>query len=331
MSDQVVDRPYDDRWKYTYEMLAALQSEIMYPPDYRRLDGAVDFHMHVGFGRIDPLAQLKLASRAGMRGIVFKISQFPTVEMARIANQAVRDWAEREGVRPAEAFGGLVLGAMGGGINLRLARRIIKIGGRVIWLPVLESAQHLERAVGRSSEDARRKGVYVLAGGRLIPQVMELIKIVADADVALSLGHLGPEEMMAVAEEIDKAGFKKGFVDHPFNPPLQLSEQNLYDLAQAGLHLNWTMFELSQWCGVDPRAMARVTRKVGPDRVTLSTDAFVAVTPDSVEGMRLMVETFRLFGFDDDEMRKMQGLNACRLLGVEPYPLSGGGAAVSKA
>ncbi len=70
MLEQGVRRPSDDRWKYTYEMLAALQSEIMYPPDYRRLDGVVDFHMHVGFARIDPVGQLKLASRSGMRGLV---------------------------------------------------------------------------------------------------------------------------------------------------------------------------------------------------------------------------------------------------------------------
>ncbi|MBI2317532.1 MAG: hypothetical protein HYU75_11145 [Betaproteobacteria bacterium] len=323
MSDQGVGRPPDDRWKYAYELVAALPSEIMCPPDYRCLDGVVDFHMHVGFARIDPLAQLKLASRAGMRGMVFKISQFPTVELARTTNRAVREWADREGVRPAEAFGGLVLGPMVGGINLRLARRVIAIGGRVVWLPVLESAQHLEHARGLSREEARRQGTYVLADGRLIPEVVELVKIVADQDVALSLGHLGPEEMMAVAEEIDKVGFKKGFVDHPFDPPLQLSEQSVYDLVRAGLNLNWTMFELSQWCGIDPRAMEQVTRKVGADRVTLSSDAFFAAAPDSVEGMRLIVETFRSFGFSADEMRKMQGLNACRLLGVEPYPALG--------
>jgi hypothetical protein len=212
---------------------------------------------------------------------------------------------------------------MVGGINLRLARRVIQIGGRVMWLPVLESAQHLEQARGLPRDEARRQGIYVLNGGRLIPEVVELVKIVADANVALSLGHLGPEEMMAVAEEIDKTGFKKGFVDHPFDPPLQLSEQNLYDLVRAGLSLNWTFFELSQWCGIDPRAMEYVTRKVGPDRVTLSSDAFCAAAPDSVEGMRLLVETFRLFGFNADEMRKMQCLNACRLLGVEPYPALG--------
>lgn len=317
--DHEVGRAPDDRWRHAYELVAATANQTMFPPDYRCLDGVVDFHMHVGFARIDPVAQLKLASRAGMRGLVFKISQFPTVELARTTSQVVREWAEGEGVRPAEAFGGLVLGPMVGGINLLLVRRILKIGGRVIWLPVLESANHLEQALGVPREEARRRGVYVLDGGRLIPEVVELVKIVADADVALSLGHLGPEEMMAVSEEIDKAGFKKGFVDHPFDPPLRLSEQNLYDLVRAGLNLNWTFFEMSQWCGIDPRAMVHVTRKVGADRVIFSSDAFFPAAPDSVESMRLMVETFRLFGFSDDEMRKMQGLNACRLLGIEPY------------
>ncbi len=242
------------------------------------------------------------------------------MELARTTSQTVREWAEREGVRPAEAFGGVVMGPMVGGINLLLARRIIKVGGRVIWLPVLESAQHLEQALGLPRKEAGRRGIYILNGGRLIPEVVELVKIVADADVALSLGHLSPEEMIAVAEEIDQADFKKGFVDHPFNPPLGLSEQNVYDLVRAGLHLNWTLWELSHWVGIDPRALMKVTRKVGADHVTLSTDACYAPLSDSVEGMRLIVETFRLFGFDAEAMRKMQCLNACRLLGVEPYP-----------
>ena len=152
--DEGIGRPPDDRWKYGYEMVATYPSETMYPPDYRGLEGVVDFHMHVGFSRIDPMSQLKLASRAGMRGIVFKISQFPTVELARTATQEVRQWAERKGVRAAEAFGGLVMGPLVGGINLPMARRIIKIGGRVIWLPVLESSQHLEQARGLSREEA---------------------------------------------------------------------------------------------------------------------------------------------------------------------------------
>ncbi len=323
--DEGLGRPPDDRWKLGYELVANYPSETNYPPDYRQLDNAVDMHMHVGFSRLDPVAQLKLASRAGMRGIVFKISQFPTAELARTTTEVVREWAEREGVRPAEAFGGLVLGPMVGGINLLLARRIIKIGGRIIWLPVLESARHLEYARGLSHEEAQRKGTSILNGGRLIPEVVELVKMVADTDVALSLGHQGPEEMMAVAEEIDKAGYQKGFVDHPFNPPLGLSAQNLYDLARAGLHLNWTYWELSHWVAIDPRAMAQVTRKVGTDKAILSTDACFAPAPDSVEGMRLMVEIFRALGFGAEEVLKMKSLNACRLLGIEPYPPSGGG------
>jgi len=323
-ADMGVGRPPDDRWKHAYGLVAKIAPDCMYPPDYRRLDGVVDFHMHVGFGRIDPLAQMKLASRAGMRGVNFKVSQFPTVELARTTNEAVREWADREAVRPAEAFGALVLGPLVGGINLRLVRRIIAIGGRTIWLPVLESAQHLEQALGFSREEARRQGTYVLDRGKLVPEAVELIKIVSDADVALSLGHLGPEEMMAVAEVIEKSGFKKGFVDHPFDPPLQLSEQNVYDLVRAGLHVNWTWFELSQFVGIDPHAMVQVTRKIGADNVLLSTDACLPIFPDSVEGMRMMVETFRIFGFEEDEMQKMQALNACRLLGVEPYPALAG-------
>ena len=50
----------------------------------------------------------------------------------------------------------------------------------------------------------------------------------------------------------------------------------------------------------------------------LPSDGWAQGTP--VAYLRMMVETFRILGFNDEEMQKMQSLNACRLLGVDPYP-----------
>ena len=66
---QGVGRPPDDRWKYGYELVASFPSETMYPPDYRHLEGVIDFHMHVGFSRIDPMSQLLTGSLPGVKPV----------------------------------------------------------------------------------------------------------------------------------------------------------------------------------------------------------------------------------------------------------------------
>src|SRR5690606_22875813 len=157
LMSRVTGGPPDDRYTLLYELVANYPFETMFPPDYGILQGAVDPHMHIGQRRIDPVAQLKQATRAGRRGVVFKNAQISTVDVAHTASRVVAEWAEMEGLEPAEAFGAVVLGTMTGGINLDLVRYVIQAGGKVVWLPVLTSAQHLEKALRLPRQEARRR------------------------------------------------------------------------------------------------------------------------------------------------------------------------------
>lgn len=319
MCTRPVGAPPDDRFKFAYEQVANYPSETMFPPyDDSVLKGTVDFHVHAGKRRIDPVAQMKHASRAGMRAVVFKNAQNATVDLARTTNLIVQEWCEAQAVEPAEAFGGVVLGTLTGGVNVELVRYQVGLGAKIVWLPVLTSAQHLEKARGLPREEALRRGVRVIEGGKLLPEVVDVIRIVADADVVLSLGHLSPEEMRAVAEEVERQGYRKAIVDHPFDPPLELTEQDLYDLVRAGLTLNFTWFELSQFVGIDPRDVGVIAKNAGVGRVILSSDGCLPIFPDSVESLRMLGHTMAVLGFDASQVEAMRSLNSCALLNIEP-------------
>src|SRR5204863_366820 len=67
-------------------------------------------------------------------------------------------------------------------------------------------------------EEARKTGVYVLDDhGRLLPVVKDVVRLCADRGVSLSLGHLSPQEMEAIVDEMTALGYRRVFIDHPFS------------------------------------------------------------------------------------------------------------------
>lgn len=308
----------DSRFHFEYEMVRDVRFPTMYPPALGFVEGMVDFHLHVGAGRTDPVALARHASRAKMRGLVFKDSAMPTVETARLTNEAVAAWAETVAEQPVECFGGIVLDKPMGGINVQAARHWLQHGARVVWLPVLQAANHLQTALQMPEDEARRLGIYVLDGnGRLLDAVREVVGLIAEYDAILSFAHLSRREMYAVAEEVQRCGLRRAVIDHPLHPLLGLGVEDLKGFAAAGIFLNLTYVEMSPFVGVDPRHFADVIRWVGVERVAISTDSGSAVFPDSVECMRLMRFTLAALGFDEHALGVMMSHNAKSLLKLD--------------
>ena len=299
-----------------YEFSGAHKYETFFPPDYKPVSGTIDSHFHGCVNMVDPLAQAKHASQAGMKALVIKSSPYASVEPARIVNEVLDEWAKPLGISPTICFGGLVLGTYTGGINVEYARAIVERGAKVIWLPVLTAANHLMKTKKISLEEAKRAGVYVLKNGKLIPEVIEIIDLVVKKDIALSFGHLSREEMSALADEVHSRNYTKAIIDHPFNPVTALSVADMVGMASKGININFTYFELSPYCGVPAPVMVDAIRAVGPDKTILSSDTARVISPDSVECMRLLAEMLKVFGVDKQMIMQVMSTNPARLLNI---------------
>ncbi len=169
-----------------------------------------------------------------------------------------------------------------------------------------------------SFDEATRVGHYLLdEHGRLLPEVVDIIHMVADYDAALSFGHATRNEQIAMTEEIEKIGFKKAFIDHPYSPFMGLSVDEMKQFAASGVYLNFTYDELSPLLGINPLDMFGAILEVGTDHVMLSSDAGEPLFPDSVECMRLMRAYASAFGLSADQVHETSVTNPARLLGVE--------------
>ncbi len=319
-------KSYTARWTYG--------GKARRPPHTDGVARTFDLHCHAHQGQQDPLALAQHASRSEMGGILFKTLDFNVPPMEKLAEieGALNRWADTEKIAPIRCFAGAMTDVWTGGPSAKTILPHVTAGVRAVWLPTASHASSMSQVGGRRRwfdrkdgrafppmpfEEARSMGgLYLLDGGRLVEGAREVVAVCADHDLALFFGHLTHDEQDAVAEEIDRRRLRRGVVDHPFSPFVDLSVERMKSLARAGIYMNFTYDELSPMLGVDPFDMYTAIREVGCDRVTLSSDAGEALFPDSVECMRLMRTMMGAYGLNDAELDTVTITNPKFVLGL---------------
>jgi len=167
------------------------------------LQGVIDIHIHTNPDiRVRRLNDLELAAearRVGARAIVIKSHLVTTMDRAAIA---------REAVQGIDVFGGIVLNPHVGGLNVIAVDTAIKLGAKIVWLPTSFSANERTR-------QGKNDGVETVAYGKVVPALGPILKMIAEADIALGTGHGTPEETLIVVEEARRLGVDKIVVNHP--------------------------------------------------------------------------------------------------------------------
>jgi hypothetical protein len=300
------------------------------------LTDAIDVHAHArGQDEEEPLHAAQQASRAGMKAILFKsISPGRPWEVARALQDDVDRWAEAQGLRPVQCLSAYIIGIPLRPIDFAHIKEAVEGGVMGVWMPPVTSAWSIFRLGGRGKwwderrrydepvppvawEEARKTGIYVLdEHGRLLPEVRDCVRLVADHGVTLSFGHLSPQEMEALAEETQAIGYTRAFIDHPFSEVFELDVPAMQRWAAAGVRFALTWDELSPLLGVDPQDMLAAIRAVGPEHFMLSSDAGIPLLPETVEAYRLLAATLRAYGMTEVEMRQLMTGSAKEILNL---------------
>jgi hypothetical protein len=289
------------------------------------LTDAIDVHAHArGGDEEEPLHAAQQASRAGMKAILYKsISPGRPWEVARKLQDEVDRWAEKEGVRPVKCLSAWVVGIPLKPVNFTEIKEAVEGGVSGMWMPPVTSAWSMFRLGGRGVwfdakrryddpvapvawDEAKKTGVYVLdEHGKLMPAIRDTIRLCADHGVTLSLGHLSPQEMDAMADEMAAIGYRRAFIDHPFSEVFELDVPKLKRWADAGVRFALTWDELSPLLGVDTQDMVAAIRAIGPEHFMLSSDAGIPLLPPTVEAYRLLAATLRAYGMTEPEMKQL--------------------------
>ncbi len=277
------------------------------------LEGAIDIHAHYG---PDTYARqwdaFEIAARAetrGMRAIVIKSHWTESASMAYMVR--------RHTTSDLEVFGGIALNVSVGGLNPMAVRVFAEMDGhfgKVVWMPTHDS-EHEVRTNGET-----RAFVRVSENGVLLPQVLEVLDLVAQYDLTLATGHVTSEEMLAIVREARRRGIERIILTHPGLGP-QYTDPTPAELREAVAMGGLVEVVANTLYSPQARApMVAMIRALGPEHCIVATDSGLQGTPNHADALVLSARILREEGFTEDELDLMFKVNPARVLGLEALP-----------
>jgi len=266
--------------------------------------GSIDMHVHAA---PDPIAarrhdayDLAIACRdAGMRAIVFKSHEYPTLPTAHVLNRVVTGFT---------VFGAISMDDEVGGLNPHALEASAKMGAAVCWMPTF-CAAHWQRT--RFKQEG---GIEILDDlGALKPVVHDLLDIVHAHEMVLATGHLSPEEQQVLVPEARQRGIKTIITHAELTPvPRELCRQ----FSALGAFIEHAYIALVGSNRHSFASMAGGIREAGTSQAILSTDLGQAANPSPPEGLRMFIAGMLGQGFSDAEVGRMVKANPAGLLGM---------------
>jgi hypothetical protein len=251
-----------------------------------------------------------------MRGIVLK---------NHVANTADRAALVMKVVPGIEVWGGIVLNNAVGGINpaaVEWMHRMYGGRGKVVWLPTFEADKHVKTLV---SKDA--KGIEVAPGGKVTPQMEEILKIIARENLVLATGHVHPYEVIAVTRRARELGVKNIVVTHAFTniPGLTMEEGKQVAAMGAMLEICFLQFMVGpsapmewmrHWTVTDAKTVAEAIQAVGAKSLIISSDLGQTGNMIHPDGLETAIAQMKKVGISDADIDLMMRKNPARLLGL---------------
>jgi len=289
------------------------------------LEGAIDLHCH-GYPeisldvkmRVEDLEAAQLAAEAKMKGFVLKSHMWPTVG---------RVYQLRNQIKGIEVWPSITLNSSVGGFSPWATESALKQGAKVIWMPTWSAKNDLQREgfshfmkthLPTLNKYRIEDGLTVFNdSGEIDWRVREIMTLAKDYDVALSTGHLSPEEGVALGREAKKIGLKKLIFGHPDSKSVGGQMEHIKEIAEMNFFVEFTFLGmLPAFQRISPEEICRRIKEIGASRSILTTDTFFEWTPPPSEMMRMFVATILEKGINRDEIETMIRRNPEELLNI---------------
>lgn len=293
------------------------QSELWHAASIE-LKGAIDVHVHgapdSGPRSLDVLEMTRIARRNGMRALLFKNHHTHTASLAYLVNQTI------PGI---DVYGGIVLNRSVGGINpIAVEHMAVTTGGlgRVVWMPTWDS-EHYSRTFKPNPQF-----VPISHNGQLLPDVIEVLTLMARLDLSLATGHSSPDESLLLIREAKALGVDRIIVTHPMAPAVGMTMEQQMEAARLGAFLEYCFNPLlpadtgkaKPDGGLPIEVMVNAIRAVGTEHAIISTDLGQELNPIPTDGMISFFLKLKANGFTQKEIEQMSKTNPAKFLDLQP-------------
>lgn len=281
------------------------------------LHGVCDMHVHTNpdlrLRAYDDFELTDAAVRVGAKAIVIKSHLGFTVNRAYLTNQYVkRVYGENTGFT---MYGGVVMNKVVGGINPEAVEKGLKLGAKEIWLPTQSAKRHLEK-MGQDPA----KGIELVRDGKVVPELIDVFRLIKDYNVVLGTAHVSPEEAFVVIEAARDAGVKKIVVTHPEWWVVDMSMEDQIRLVKDYDVILERCYAQNMGGGVYKSNLPdnlEIIKAVGYEHVMVDTDGGQTENPHwelaLAEYMQYLVD----HGIPEEQVYHMTKTIPYRLLGIE--------------
>lgn len=287
--------------------------------------GAVDIHVHSEpdvFPRIgDDVTVCAHAAEMGLRAILLKCHSERTTSRAYLTNQLV------PGIN---ALGGIVLNRAVGGINPAAVESALELGAKQVWMPTVDAANHAATFGSTGAYDKQRStvaragdmGIRILDDSdALIPEVYEVLDLVAARNVILGTCHLSGDEIHKLVPAAFERGVQKVLITHPYFKVPGFELEDVKQLTSLGAYAEFGYCTVSPMWGHAPLSRVVDTiKEIGPERAVLMSDTGQRHNPMPAESLRVFAQSVYESGISEEAVERMIKQNPWDLLDLGPMP-----------
>lgn len=284
------------------------------------LKGVCDIHIHAApdvKGRtVDELGLARRAKAAGYRAVMFKSNVWACHDRAYLSRQALFGFP---------CYGSLVMNRVfGNRVNAYAVEQALKTTGglcRCIWMPTQDAAYPATVEAGHGGT-----AIPVLdASGEVLPEVIRVMELCAEADIIFATGHSSPEESLVLARKAREIGVSKCVITHANSRIWRLTHDQIRRAVDLGAWVEYSYITrrwgpgsgLPQWEKQPAEEFAAYVRLV-PERSFVSTDLGAAGLPDPITGMKQCIMEMAASGIPQKDIDLLVRTNPSRLLNLEP-------------
>jgi hypothetical protein len=154
--------------------------------------------------------------------------------------------------------------------------------------------------------------------GAVKPELIEILKLIAEADIILATGHLSVPEIKTVVDAAVAAGVRKILVNHPELWLIGMSIEDQRELAAKGACMEFCIRSVTAPGHGDatPQELAERIKAIGAEHAVMATDYGQVESPPAPEGMRWYIAQMLESGIPAQDVERMTKVNPSRLLGL---------------
>jgi hypothetical protein len=290
------------------------------------IKGAVDVHVHSEpdlFPRIaDDVGVARHAVSLGLRAVSLKCHSERTTSRAYMTMQQV------PGI---QMVGGIVLNRAVGGINPAAVEAALQLGGKHVWMPTVDAANHA-RTFGSTGKydkqestvaDSADTGIEVFDdNGRPIDGLIDVLDLTAQHSAILSTCHLSVREIQLLVSTARERGVEKIMITHPYFKVPMLDLEELKALVAQGAYAEFGYCTVSPMWNHSPLTkVVEAIKAIGPEHCILMSDAGQRHNPMPAECLRTFAQSVWESGISEDGVQRMIKQNPLELLELPPLPL----------